>query len=364
MKTMVSNSLIDRVKINLKHGFKIKKPKMLVRAAMTFFKAIILKQKPLRYIDIAIDYACNLKCEHCFNKVMMHNRKNKDSSILTLEEYGRIAVECMREGAFIFGFQGGELFLRKDWAEIIKAFSPEKNIITITSNATLLSFDRIKELKSMGVDALMVSLDSGVEEEHDRFRGIPGTYKKVLRAIDDALSVGLKVSVNTTVYSGNIHSKGINDLIELAKSKKIILNIILASPTGEWAGKHDVMITEKDIDTISQWFKESPYIRRDVDSNFCKWGCSAGNEVLYLTPYGDVLPCPFMHFTLGNVKESSMRAIRKKALSYSAFTSYPPVCLACESKEFIDKYISKTFGRDDLPIPVEEVFDEGCKRKR
>ncbi len=357
MKTVQSNTFIDRVKINLRHGFRAEKPLMLIRAACTFFSAIVLRRRPLRYIDIAMDYTCNLKCKHCFNKDMMSNRKNKARPILTVDEYKRIASECMKEGAFIFGFQGGEMFMRRDWRDVIKAFKPKQNIITVTTNGTLLDFDKVKELKDIGVDALMISLDSGIEEEHDRFRGLPGTYKRAREVIDDALKVGLRVSINTTVYSGNIRSKGMKTLIDLAKSKEVILNIIFASPTGEWSGKYEMMITDEDIDILSQWFRESPFIRRDVDSNFSKWGCSAGNEVLYLTPYGDVLPCPFMHFSLGDVRKVSLRTIREKALSYKIFTSYPPVCLACESQDFIEKYISKTFGRDDLPIPVEEVFE-------
>lgn len=355
---MKSNTLLDRIKINFRYGFNIKKPLMILRAFNTYFKALILKTLPLRYVDIAVDFSCNLKCVHCFNNDMKMNKKNRNRPLLTVEEYKKLAKECMKEGAFIFGFQGGELFLRKDWADIIKAFKPSRNIINITTNGTMLDYNKIKELKKMGVDVLIVSLDSGIEEEHDKFRGVKGTYKKALQTIDNALVVGLNVSINTTIYSGNVNSPGIRKLIEMAKNKKIILNLLLASPTGEWTGNYKVMVTDEDIKTISKWFKESPYIRRDVDANFYKWGCSAGNEVLYITPYGDVLPCPFMHFTLGNVKEISLKEIRKKALSYTILTAYVPMCLACEDRMFIEKYISKTFGRNDLPIPIEEVFDK------
>jgi hypothetical protein len=65
-----------------------------------------------------------------------------------------------------------------------------------------------------------------------------------------------------------------------------------------------------------------------------------------------------MHFTLGNIKETSLKEIKKKALKYPIFNCYYPKCLACEDKNFIERYISKTFGRDDLPIPIEEVFGE------
>ncbi len=357
-KIMKSNTFIDRLKINLRYGFKITKPLMLIRAFHSYYKAVVLKKYPLRYVDIAIDFNCNLKCKHCFNKDMMFNKRNKNRPILSLEEYKRIAKECMKEGAFNFGFQGGELFLRKDWADIIRVFQPRKNIIAITTNGTLLNKEKIKELKKMGIDVLVVSLDSSIPEEHDKFRGLKGTYDKALNTINTALSIGLNVSINTTIYSGNIDSPGIKGLIKMAKEKKVILNIILASPTGEWEGNYKVMITDNDIDKLNAWFKESPYIRRDIDSNFLKWGCPAGNEVLYITPYGDVLPCPFMHFSMGDLRKESLSEIRKKILSYPIFTSYYPKCLACEEKFFIEKYISKTFGRDDLPMPAEEVFNK------
>ncbi len=32
-----------------------------------------------------------------------------------------------------------------------------------------------------------------------------------------------------------------------------------------------------------------------------KIGCPAGMEKIYITPYGDVIPCPFIHIGFGNI---------------------------------------------------------------
>lgn len=46
----------------------MRKPLLLPRIAFSYAKHMIysdLKKKPLRNIDIALSYSCNLACEHC-----------------------------------------------------------------------------------------------------------------------------------------------------------------------------------------------------------------------------------------------------------------------------------------------------------
>lgn len=123
-------------------------------------------------MDFAIDYDCNLKCDHCFKVSLEKDDIKNEVKRLTVEDYERIGKECMALGAVNSSFQGGgEIFLYKDWERIIKACKPWKNIISVTTNGTMLTDGNLSRLKEIGVDILTVSLDSAISDEHDRFRG-------------------------------------------------------------------------------------------------------------------------------------------------------------------------------------------------
>ncbi len=66
---------------------------------------------------------------------------------------------------------------------LIGKLAPENNLITINTNGRLLTSELAKELYKKGVDVLQFSMDSFFEKEHDKFRGMEGTYSKLLDSI-------------------------------------------------------------------------------------------------------------------------------------------------------------------------------------
>ena len=86
-------------------------------------------------------------------------------------------------------------------------------------------------------------------------------------------------------------------------------------------------------------------------------GCGAIKESIYISPYGDVLPCPFIHISIGNVLDEPLEKIRERGLGLKYFNHFHEKCLTSEDPEFINKYLSRTFGKENLPLS----FDEGFK---
>ncbi len=348
---------LQKLSINFRYAFRPHKPILLYRLAKTFITLIATKKVLLRYVDLAIDYGCNLKCEHCFatafermeEEVKAQNGKLRK---LNLDDYRSIAVQCMELGAVNFSFQGGEptLFM-DDLCNIISCFQPKKNVISVTTNATVLNEQKIKRLKKVGVDVLTISLDSGIPEEHDAFRKKKGNFRKAVEIVELALKNNINVTIGTTVTHNNLRSKGIREIVEKAIKWRVNLVFSLAVPIGNWDNNPDVLLTKEDREYLNKLTALSPYIKTDMEANYLAWGCGAVKEILYITPYGDVLPCPFIHISLGNSFEKPIKEIRRNGLKNPYYKSYYPKCLCAEDKPFIDRYLSKTFGRKDLPIP-------------
>ena len=342
--------------LKLKYGIRPNKPILMARVFKKLLKAKLTGKPGLKYADVAYDYACNLKCEHCFARKF---KPPKGGRKMTIDDHRKFVKEAMAMGALDFNLQGGEPLLTFDeLLELIKVYQPSKNFISITTNAYLFTEEKLKILKKAGVDMIVFSLDSGDYESHDKFRGVKGVYNKVTKAIDLCEKHGMHVVINTTVSHDSIRSKGFERLIDYIESKHLFTNTIFAVPIGAWQGRMDVVLTKEDVEYMEKLRKDHMLLRRDIDSNFGGKGCGAVKEAIYLTAYGDVLPCPFIHIALGNVITEPLQDIIDRALKIKYFDHYHPTCLASENKAFIKKYDKWAKASDEFPMKFDNVVEK------
>ncbi len=146
----------------------------------------------LRYLELQITDACNLRCKHCYIDGTTRNdlppRVVRD--ILT-EFEGMQGLRVM--------LTGGEPLLHNRFEEVnemLPDFFLRKVLFT---NGVLLKKDLLKSLK---VDEIQISID-GLEKAHDALRG-SGTYVRSMRALRQALDAGFDVSISTMVHRGNL----------------------------------------------------------------------------------------------------------------------------------------------------------------
>lgn len=347
--------------LNFKYAFRPHKPLLLARLAGAAVKSYLLGRPPLRYVDFSIGFACNLHCEHCFATAL----KKRGCRRMTAEDYTRVAKECMQLGAVNFSFQGGEPLLFRDLGAIITACQPARNVISVTTNGTLLTEERVQALKRLGVDILTISLDSGIAAEHDRFRGMSGAFEQTMAGIKLALKRGLRVTLGTVVTHQTVRSDGITALIRLAQELQVVLYFIMPVPAGRWTDNREMFLTPEDLAYVHDLTRRWRYIRTDFQANLGPYGCGAVKEILYLTPYGDVLACPFLHIALGNIFEEPIAVIRQRGLKNRYFATYHQKCLVSTDEEFIERHLSKTFGARELPLKWDAVFSpDGAEAQR
>jgi MoaA/NifB/PqqE/SkfB family radical SAM enzyme len=312
------------------------KPIAFKNLVLSFLKAKFTKKPVLRGVDIVTNFCCNLTCSHCNIDTMIKDKSKE----LSLDDYRRIEKEATELGVFQYLFTGGEPLLRKDFEELVKIFKPHKRLIFVQTNATLINtIEKAKRLRKIGVDLVNVSLDSGIEEEHDNNRG-------------------LHVIVGTVVSHTNLHSEGLHSLFEYARKTKTSIILNLAAPSGKWFNNTDILLTKEDQLYIRELVNKNPFLRLDMDSTINEYGCPAFKEKLYISPYGDVMGCTFVQVSFGNVKEKSLKEIRDKALNEDFMNKYAKRCYAAEDKEFINKYMSQ------LGEEVPKTFAEVSKWKQ
>jgi len=306
------------------------KPKLMGRMIAGYVRAFSSVSGPMRFMDVAVSYNCNFSCQHCSAEAL-----KSDKSPLSIFEYKRVARDAMDCGVMAFHFTGGEPLLRDDLLDVITAFQPRENLISIQTNGWFVTDDFLKEYKSIGGDILCVSVDSVTSYFHDSFRHKEGSWDKAVSALKMASTHGLRTLLAATVTHQSMNDGGLEGLTVFSKSLGAILSLNLAVPAGNWKGCDDFILTAADRAKLNAHIKANPHVRTDFQSNWRKRGCPAFKEKCYLSPYGDVIPCPFIHVKFGNVREQSLKEIRSNALRQKWLRVYHPVCIAAESREFI-----------------------------
>ena len=185
--------------------------------ARSFLKRVNLrKNKKLPLIaGHKLLFSCNLRCLMCpFWRI-------KDEKLLTLEEEILVLESLRRAGVCFLGFEGGEPLMRSDIPEILRE-SYVRFHTSLVTNGWLLK-NKIKEIKDY-LDYLFVSID-GIGSLHDKLRGIPGSFERVIEGIKAAKKY-LPVSISYTITKDNYYQAV--DLVKLSKKLAIGINVQIA----------------------------------------------------------------------------------------------------------------------------------------
>ncbi len=157
---------------------------------------------------------CNLKCVHCYAKALAEDGTDEIST-----EQGKAIIDDLGAyGSPVILFSGGEPLVRRDLPELA-SYATEKGMrAVISTNGTLITKEKARELKQVGLSYVGISLDGG-REVHDRFRGVPGSFDRTLKGIENCQEEGLKVGLRFTVNKRNVDE--IPKLFELIRERNI-----------------------------------------------------------------------------------------------------------------------------------------------
>lgn len=157
---------------------------------------------------------CNLKCVHCYAHAVPVDGKDE----IGTEKAREIIEDLARYGAPVMLFSGGEPLVRQDLVELA-SFATERGMrAVISTNGTLITPAKARELKKVGLSYVGISLD-GLEEVHDHFRGVRGAFKKALEGIANCQAEGLKVGLRFTINRRNVRE--IPGIFQLLKDLEV-----------------------------------------------------------------------------------------------------------------------------------------------
>ncbi len=277
-----------------------------------------------RHVPLIISWnltrKCNLKCSHCYINATSNgliNELNTEESKLLMDQINEVSRPLLI-------LSGGEPLLRQDVFELIRYGSDKGFRMGLGSNGGLIDTKTAKRLKEAGVKTVSISLDSVNSTKHDEFRGVAGSWKKALKAIEALRNNDVLVQVNTTLTQQNYDE--IDEIMALAEQIGVEnFHLFFLVPTGRGAKIADIspsMYESMIKTTFAKTFRHRLNVRpscapqfmriaKDMGIDMRQWirGCIAGLYYCRVYPNGDITPCPYLPVKLGNVRKESFKEI-------------------------------------------------------
>ncbi|MCF6199936.1 MAG: GTP 3',8-cyclase MoaA [Hyphomicrobiaceae bacterium] len=190
--------------------------------------------RQITYLRLSVTDRCDLRCTYCMDENVRFVPRRE---VLSLEELDRLASSFVALGVRKIRLTGGEPLVRKgiDW--LVQRLgrhlqSGALDELTMTSNGTQLP-RYAAQLAGAGIKRINISLDS---RDPQKFREISriGELSSVLKGIDAALEVGLKVKINMVAIKG-FNEDEIAGMMVWAHEKGMDLTLIEVMPFGDGA---------------------------------------------------------------------------------------------------------------------------------
>jgi len=291
---------------------------------------------PLRG-TIEVTRRCPLACAHCYNNLPIQNGQARLTE-LSYEDHCRILDEIAEAGCFWLLYTGGEIFVRADFIDIYKYAKQRGFLVTLFTNAVLISKEIAGTLAEYPPHSIEVSLYGHTKETYEKVTGRPGSFERCMRGIRLLMELGLPVKLKTMVITLNKH-----EIWEMKRFVEEDLGLefrydAMINPRID--GSQDPLVVALDLEDserLADWnrfCKRYSGIRIDPKQSHDLYQCGGGIGSFAIDPSGELSVCGMSSKDIFDLRQGSFRdgweefisRVRQKKISRKT------KCFACEIK--------------------------------
>jgi radical SAM protein with 4Fe4S-binding SPASM domain len=292
-------------------------------------------------LHIELTAKCNLHCFYCYRK---SHENIKEDNRLSTEELKNIIISLSEQGLKVVELTGGEPLLHPDFMEILDVCYHNLSLMSIITNGTLIDENFLaKILQYKDKIVFSISLDSHLEEDHDRRCGVKGSYVKTVRGIKLLAENGFIVRTAMVIDENNWSQ--VEDTLLFSKSigaTKFAYSPILPFGRAEqdysfWKKISIEKVKQQDERLKEEYADFIHYITEKEQQQLNEGGnCGAGDTSFVMDPVGNIRICASYdedEGVIGSLKNSSFNQLFKSkvcALSSKISPPMPFICGNCQ----------------------------------
>jgi radical SAM protein with 4Fe4S-binding SPASM domain len=334
-------------------------------------------------VHLDVTYRCNERCVHCY---LDHD----DHGEMTTAEIKGVLDQLAEAGVFLLTFSGGEVFMRRDFLELVEYARRLMFVVKIKTNAVMIGEVEAQKLRALNVDTIQVSVYSHRPEVHDAITKLPHSFERTIQSICFLRDQGLRVTIANVLMTGNLsdHQGAQKMAADLGVHYTLDPTI-----TPMMDGDMSVLSLRIPGEELQEVFRNPALVPNQEE--FCAppkppskedlegYSCSAGHSFCYISPYGDVFPCVQFPLPTGNVRQqkfldiwnlspqmNEVRSIQAKDLTTCSSCSHVGSCTRCPGLAYMEGSMrgpstadcEKSFYRTG--VPTANMLKQGLSKPR
>ncbi len=290
--------------------------------------------------NVSKPWAVSLEVTHrCIAKCLMCNiwQIPRDTPFLSADQWLQLLSRDLFTDLVELDITGGEPFLRKDLADLLIAVCQHKEThlpalksIAVTTNG-ILTEPVLKGTKKVLIEAqhkdtdlVVVCAMDAVGELHDTVRGYSGGWIRLNRTIQGLIRLREKFPNLIVGLKSTILPMTVGHLDAIVRYAKKYGLFTIVSPCIITQGRYlnddraeALSFDRQQIDEMTRFFrkKATQWSFHDqclvsyFESGRMKKPCTCGFNYFFIRSQGDLMPCPMIDASLGNVIEEPIETL-------------------------------------------------------
>lgn len=300
---------------------------------------------------------CNFSCQMCYVRKTKQEVEKSSRSILTLDDWRRIARQARDAGMLELLLTGGEPLLWPDFWTLYEELIDMGFLVSINTNGSLIDENAIARFCEKPPHRINITLYGASDETYKRLCGVDKVFTKVDLAIRGLIDAGITVKLNCSLTPEN--AEDIDWIVDYGKSCGTVLSVstymfppVRRNP--EQIGDNKRFTPEESSRYMMRYLRRNRgeerfngYIQSIISGRSEPLGldaecidsvdgsvrCRAGRAAFWVTWDGWMTPCGMMPKPRIGLKENSFNEAWSQLVDATAAIRVSGLCEKCSNRD-------------------------------
>ncbi len=352
-------------------------------AELTYkFKTKLSKHPMLYNLFWETTLRCNAKCKHCGSRAGENIDIQNELTTEQIKKAFKSIADKYDVSKILINVTGGEPLVRQDLFDVMKFASDLGFHWGITTNGMLIDDDIIEKMKETKLATMSISID-GLEKSHDEFRGVKGSYKKIIENIRKLQKDKFLHCFQVTTVVNKLNINELEQMYKIMEDLEVdSWRVINVDPIGRANDNSNLALERNDYEYLLNFIKEkrneakfeitfgcAHFVGMEFEQEIRKnmFFCMTGYTTASILYNGDIYVCPNVErrkeLIQGNVKQDDFVQVWENKFKW--FRDLDKLkcekCAKCEDWKYCrgDSLHTWNFEKNEPKLCLKQVLGGG-----